>query len=845
MALLARTVSILPQDRTHAQRVRNPDAQGLFRNPNDWLPPIFAVLVCGFQMTFWEEATVATGEMLNLLLFAYVIRNLAEFRLDRQDGWLFKAALVYGIGMANNWAMLGFLPLFGMTVMWMKGFAFFKLRFLLIGFGLMFAGMLLYFFDPLMGMLDKNEPSTFGELLTWEFVNQRNPLLGTPKGRALMLGVTAILPLSLLAVRWPSNFGDVSSFGVLLASFLIRTVHVVFFVAIVVVAFDPPFSPRQLSYGQMPMLTYYYLGALMAGYLAGYVLLVCGTEPAKKWQKSGGLGRGIGFVLLAMVWLGVIAVPALLLRQNLPAIRVENGEGVRRFARQTAQGLPDREVILMGNDQQRLLLMAVHFHAAKQAPLLAPVKELGAPRLHLRAAARYPEKWPAPKGDDFKQAVPLAAVIEFVFGMGQFYPLWSLDDQAGGPWLESIYAEPTGMLFELFPSGTNISAQADHRHLADDTERFKAVWEPVQRDAISGSRNADEIAVAFSAWANSLGVRHQRAGNTNEASWAFATALTLDTNNISAIINRDVQLALATNGPGLSAAVSQLEVKVAENRSWENLLRRHGPIDEATVCSFFGGLLLNRKLMRQSLHHLERSLELNATNLFTKLQLAGAQIRVGRLQPARGLLSEVNEFGLENLPEGSQTEYERTLALADHTAGDTPAAEKRLIAAIAKFPKQASLYHVLSKIYLANQHFDQAVPLLEKLLEINPRDSLAKYNLGPAYAQVGRPEEGLEIIGELIEQAPRNTSLYLNRGTVYNRLKKFDEAVEDYEKVIELNPRVVEPHLGLAGIAGKRGDAVAARGHFETALKLVGTNSPQAAAIRADLEKLQNVPVPK
>jgi len=48
--------------------------------------------------------------MLDLLLFAYVIRNLLEFRLDGRESWLLKASLVYGAGMTNNWAMIGFFP---------------------------------------------------------------------------------------------------------------------------------------------------------------------------------------------------------------------------------------------------------------------------------------------------------------------------------------------------------------------------------------------------------------------------------------------------------------------------------------------------------------------------------------------------------------------------------------------------------------------------------------------------------------------------------------------------------------------------------------------------------------
>ena len=34
-----------------------------------WLPPVFAAVLLGFQHTFWEDATAASIEMFDLLLF--------------------------------------------------------------------------------------------------------------------------------------------------------------------------------------------------------------------------------------------------------------------------------------------------------------------------------------------------------------------------------------------------------------------------------------------------------------------------------------------------------------------------------------------------------------------------------------------------------------------------------------------------------------------------------------------------------------------------------------------------------------------------------------------------------
>src|SRR2546425_4659744 len=126
LALLARSVALLPHDRTHEQRQREHGEFSLLSIRAAWLPPVLAAVICGLQLTFWEHATAASGDMLNLLLFAYVIRCVLEFRIDERESWLTRAALVYGLGMTNNWAMIGFFPLFLGALVWIRGLSFFQ-----------------------------------------------------------------------------------------------------------------------------------------------------------------------------------------------------------------------------------------------------------------------------------------------------------------------------------------------------------------------------------------------------------------------------------------------------------------------------------------------------------------------------------------------------------------------------------------------------------------------------------------------------------------------------------------------------------------------------------------------
>ena len=176
LGLLARSVALLPHDRTDAQRKREHSDFSFLTIGSAWLPPVLAVLVCGLQMTFWQNATNYTGEMFDLLLFAFVIWSLLEYRLDDREWRLFLASVVYGAGMANNWAMVGFFPAFAAAIVWIRGLSFFKPRFLqrMMLCGLL--GMMFFLLLPLLVVISGKVPMTFWETLKISLVPQYDVL---------------------------------------------------------------------------------------------------------------------------------------------------------------------------------------------------------------------------------------------------------------------------------------------------------------------------------------------------------------------------------------------------------------------------------------------------------------------------------------------------------------------------------------------------------------------------------------------------------------------------------------------------------------------------------------------
>src|SRR5439155_21726894 len=107
----------------------------------------------------------------------------------------------------------------------------------------------------------------------------------------LLAGLTSLLPTLLIAIRWPSTFGETSPAGAVITTVLFRVVHLAFLAAGVLTAFDFDWtiSARSLvdrkllqfadqARSGVPFLTFYYLGALCLGYFIGYFLLVLGTS---------------------------------------------------------------------------------------------------------------------------------------------------------------------------------------------------------------------------------------------------------------------------------------------------------------------------------------------------------------------------------------------------------------------------------------------------------------------------------------------------------------------------------------------------------------------------------------
>ena len=472
IGLLARSAALLPQDRTEAQRKREQNPFSFLTIRSAWLPPVFAVLVCGLQLTFWENATNFTGEMFSLLLFAFVIWSLLEYRLDEREGRLFLAAFVYGASMANDWAMVCYFPVFITAIVWVRGLGFFNPRFFerMVLCGL--AGISFYLLLPLVAVISNKVPMTFWEVLRFNLSSQFQIVKaffinGNVRNILVLLSLSSLAPVLMLSIRWRAFFGDPSPIGTALASFMFHLVHAVFLVVCIWVAFDPPFSPREKGLG----LTFYYLSALSVGYYSGYFLLVFGKQPAAPLQRPRPSPFDFLSVLpVAGVWLLFVLAGAGLICKNAPQLRAANDDTFRRYASLVEEGLPGSGGILLSDDHRRLFFEQAALVRDNRMKDFIPVEtqSLKYPSYHKFLHKRFPQKWP-----------DTIAAFEKTNGVSPFHLMGLLTTLAKtnelyylhpsfGYYFEQFYLEPHGLVYKLktLPGDTLLPPLPDKNEIA-------------------------------------------------------------------------------------------------------------------------------------------------------------------------------------------------------------------------------------------------------------------------------------------------------------------------------------------------------------------------------------------
>lgn len=872
LGILARSVALLPHDRTKEQRWLNRDSRGLLITRWAWAPVLLAALACGLEQTFWEHATAATGEMLDLLLFAALVWCLLEHRLSRNDRWLHAFAFLTAIAVTNNWAMLGFLPFFAVALVWIKGMALFN-RALLLRMALLAAlGLSLYVVLPWVASRGPDAPAGFWQSLRMELGAQKNLLLQYPKGRALLLSLTALLPLFMMGIRWSASLGDSNALSNRITTLMFYIVHTVFLVACTAVAFNPVFSPRALGYG-LPFLPFYYLGALSIGYFSGYLLLVFGEEKPNAWERPKGIFKLAQAAIVGVVLAASLGVPAALFLRNLPSIQSENGPALRRFAGQLAQSVPPEKTIVLADDASWLVLMAAGNPALASQNLLVDKRSFGMPVYHQMLQRRAPALWPDLFGGKLPtNSLPQSVQNQILTRLAVTNALYHLHATPGSQLFETLQSRPNGLASRLIPYPAPAAASATNAagaptpardkltskmqetvlappltapEVAFNEDFWKRADESLGRPTakVAASRSQAIIAASYSQGLNSWGVELQRAGRLAEAEKHFTRALGINPDNAVAAVNLVVNRKLRGGREKPVAADAATDQKFARQRTWALILSAHGPIDEPRYCTQIGEAFAKAGLLRQAAQQLLRAQTLDPeafdpraglAEVFTQARLpdlALELIRETRTASAPALLVSTNQVTL-TCAEAVALYHKTNFAAADQLLAD----------ALEKFPRDPRVPATLTKLNIVSRRFTNALVSVERELSLTPNNQRALLNKGAILVELKQYAQALVPLDTLLRSRPDHAPALLNRSIAHLNLNHLDLAQRDCESLRRLEPNLNSAPIGLAEIALRRQRTNDAIKHFETARQLSAPGSPEFRSLDKRIGELQKTP---
>ena len=117
-------------------------------------------------------------------------------------------------------------------------------------------------------------------------------------------------------------------------------------------------------------------------------------------------------------------------------------------------------------------------------------------------------------------------------------------------------------------------------------------------------------------------------------------------------------------------------------------------------------------------------------------------------------------------------------------------------------------------------NFKEAEKLYNSFLNNEPKNLIARNNLGALLIHLNRLNEAEKNYKEIIKLKPDNTEAYNNLGVALDKLGKLDEAETSYRKAIEFKPDYVEAYNNLGSTLRKLGKLDEAESSGRKAIKL-------------------------
>ena len=150
--------------------------------------------------------------------------------------------------------------------------------------------------------------------------------------------------------------------------------------------------------------------------------------------------------------------------------------------------------------------------------------------------------------------------------------------------------------------------------------------------------------------------------------------------------------------------------------------------------------------------------------------------------------------------------------------------EKKVIEWLAIQPDDKDLNKLLADFYFSIGNHKKALSLLKRIIETDPHDHKAIWQIGEIYLITGDFETAELLIEKAIAINPSNPKYYMSIVELLYNTERKREAVDVMEKVVNLRPTVPSYLLTLADLYNELGDTDNAKKNYFRVLEYEPSN---------------------
>src|SRR5688572_9027357 len=723
--------------------------------------------------------------------------------------------------------MIGFFPLFQAALIWIKGVRFFDPGFLgrtvLCG----LVGLLLYLLLPVVWML-KGENFTFFEVLRANWISQKMYLIDIKvyRNRAFLLGLTSILPVIVMGIRWRTHEGDTNAAASFLSNVAFRVIHLFLLVACTWITFDPKYSPRALGLS-LSYLTFYYLGALAIGYFSGYALLVFTEVQRRGRPRETPLEKFVNPLVRVAVLIAALLVPAGLIYKNFGRVRAENGEVMRNFAARIAASIPTAPAYLFADRDDAHVLSLVQGHLQKAGTadgyVFVNTAVIEQAQYHRKLRQRYGDRWPITTGadEDFGPTISQPALQTFIQELASTNTVAYLHPSFGY-FFEAVYPRAIGESYPLqrftpeqfiVPPLTPEQIQANQNYWQSSAEYMSRLEELKRLKSL----DAHWVAGYYSRALNTWGVELLRNKRPKEGLPYFAQAYRLSTNNVPARVNEEYIKAQESGAIVERLTLKRLQEEFGEYRTWDRILSANGPFEHPDFCEMLGASLLNQGQFRQALLQYSRVTEYQPTNFIARLGIVRC-LAGGNWMPEAMAALEKLEEDFKDLSVDQKVEIARVRAGAYFAQGDIAKAEQTLKTARVSLPGAVGLAESMFELYRVTGNYTNAMTVINEQLSLTPTNTTVNLLKAELHLSARDFSGAHETLNRVLVMAPKNVQAHLLQGFAYIQQREYDKAITVLDRLLREDSGNLDALL-YKGIANfEKGDLAEAREAFDSIL---------------------------